>query len=187
MISVSQHCKERYAERFKDKSDKTDIASYVAMNSDRIESAISKIIKYGKLVYTGKLRRDKKMTSVYVSDVWILLVDTDSNTAITIYRVDLGLGDDFDRQFINGHLNHINELSIDLESSIGEIDSEISTYKNMVEDLKDELSEYKSKTKNLETIISSYNEYIIGLEAKKSIADDKIKDIVNKIIGKPRF
>lgn len=54
VYTVSNHAKERYAERCKDRDSRLEITTYVAEHSQRIEEEINQMLRYGKRVYTGR-------------------------------------------------------------------------------------------------------------------------------------
>lgn len=189
MITVTQHCKERYVERLKDKDNRCDILQYVAMNDEMITNSIIKMVEYGKLIYSGLAGKDNSPTRVYLNDVWILLTsDDDENLiCITIYRIDLGLGDDFDRQYINGYLEKLNKLNADQNETLEEIEAEINTYTNIVNDMKEEVASHKRDIRALEETIAGYEEYIKSCRSRKTLAISDTRDIINRLIGKTKF
>ena len=92
MYTVSNHAKERYAERCKDRDSRLEITAYVAEHSQRIEEEINRMLRYGKRVYTGRTEggKDRVPKEVYVNGLWILLANAENHNVITLYRVDLG-------------------------------------------------------------------------------------------------
>ena len=59
VYTVSNHAKERYAERCKDRDSRLEITTYVAEHSQRIEEEINQMLRYGKRVYTGRTEGGK--------------------------------------------------------------------------------------------------------------------------------
>lgn len=53
-IEVTQHAKERYAERIMEKDSALDIKRYVLQNEEKIKTDLAKMVFYGEIVYTGK-------------------------------------------------------------------------------------------------------------------------------------
>lgn len=102
MYTVSNHAKERYAERCKDRDSRLEITAYVAEHSQRIEEEINRMLRYGKRVYTGRTEggKDRVPKEVYVNGLWILLANAENHNVITLYRVDLGCGPDLDKLYV---------------------------------------------------------------------------------------
>ena len=72
VYTVSNHAKERYAERCKDRDSRLEITTYVAEHSQRIEEEINRMLRYGKRVYTGRTEggKDRVPKEVYVNGLW---------------------------------------------------------------------------------------------------------------------
>lgn len=100
---ISAHCEQRYAERIMHKDAKNDINRFIVENRDKIKTDLNKIILYGKLIFSGKQnRKDGKgnIIDVYLKDTWVILVDSKNLNIITLYKIDLGCGDDFNNEYI---------------------------------------------------------------------------------------
>ena len=98
---ISTHAKNRYAERLLNKDDNNDIQRFIVENEEKIQTDINKMILYGERIYSGKQSQKDgkgKVLDVYVKDLWIVLVDAQSEVVVTLYKVDLGLDDDFNRE-----------------------------------------------------------------------------------------
>lgn len=96
-IRVSKHARERYAERVKEKNDKLDMARYVIENEAKIDKDISAMVEYGILVYKGPQRWNEKNNTaieIYVNDLWVVLLDSKTENVITLYKVELGCGEE---------------------------------------------------------------------------------------------
>ena len=87
VYTVSNHAKERYAERCKDRDSRLEITTYVAEHSQRIEEEINRMLRYGKRVYTGRTEggKDRVPKEVYVNGLWILLANAETRNVITLY------------------------------------------------------------------------------------------------------
>ena len=85
VYTVSNHAKERYAERCKDRDSRLEITTYVAEHSQRIEEEINQMLRYGKRVYTGRTEggKDRVPKEVYVNGLWILLANAETRNVIT--------------------------------------------------------------------------------------------------------
>lgn len=95
--TISNHALQRYAERIMEKEG-IDVNRFVTLNEEKIKTDINKMIEYGDLIFSGKqFQKDCKgnVIDVYIKDTWVILVDGKAKTVITIYKIDLGLGDEF--------------------------------------------------------------------------------------------
>ena len=108
--SISAHAKQRYAERIMGKED-VDVNRFVTLNEDKIKTDINKLIQYGDLIFTGKqTHKDGKssMVDVYLKDCWIVLADSRIKNVITLYKIDLGLDDEFNKAYISKMMEKLN-------------------------------------------------------------------------------
>lgn len=187
---VSNHVKTRYAERIMGKDNKNDVNRFIAENDLKIKQDIHKMIQYGTLIYQGKQsQKDGKgnVLSVYLNDCWIILVDSKSSVIVTIYKIDLGLDDDFNKIYISKMMDKLNESKAALENVQIEVLKESNMYREMIDDAEAQINEYKSMIKNLENLRDSYKGVIENNNVKVSKANRDVADCVNTLVGKREF
>lgn len=186
-VSVSQHCKERYAERIMGKDTKLDIKSFISQNEDKICNDISKMVWYGTLIYTGPTSDAKRIVKVYRCDTWLVLVGADNNTAITLFKIDLGIGAEFDRRYIDEYLKVIEQLQSKVESVKEDIEYKKSDYMEIIRSSEEEIAEYRRCIKNLESLVEAYKETVNNLNAEIYAVELEVKKAINKLLGKKTF
>lgn len=187
---ISSHVKNRYAERIMGKDNKNDVNRFIAENDLKIKQNIHKMIKYGELIYQGKQsQKDGKgnVLSVYLNDCWVVLVDSKSNVIVTLYKIDLGLDDDFNKIYISKMMDKLNENKAALENVQIEVLKESNMYREMIDDAEAQINEYKSMIKNLENLRDSYKSVIENNNVKVSKANRDVADCVNTLVGKREF
>lgn len=187
---ISTHAKERYVERLMGKSDNNEIQRYIVENNDKITTDLNKMIQYGSLVYTGKQSQKDgkgKVLNVYLKDTWCLLVDSQSEVIVTVYKIDLGCGDEFNQQYISKMMEKLNESKKDLEDTQLAVLKESNMYKEMIADAQSQIFEYKSMIKNLESLSESYQTIIDNNLVKISQANREVAEIINTLISKREF
>lgn len=187
---ISSHVKNRYAERIMGKDNKNDVNRFIAENDIKIKQDIHKLIHYGELIYTGKQsQKDGKgnVLNVYLNGCWIVLVDNKSEVVITLYKIDLGLDDDFNKTYISKMMDKLNESKAALENIQIEVLKESNMYREMIDDAEAQINEYKSMIKNLENLRDSYKGVIENNNVKVSKANRDVADCVNTLVGKREF
>ena len=187
---ISNHVKQRYAERIMGKDNKNDVNRFVAENDLKIKQDIHKMVQYGELIYQGKQsQKDGKgnVLSVYLRDCWIVLVDSKSNVIVTLYKIDLGLDDDFNREYISKMMDKINESKRELEDVQLEVLKESNMYRELIDSTEAQINEYKTMIKNLEELCNGYATVISHNNVKISQANRKVADYVNSLVGKKEF
>ena len=190
IYKVSAHAKERYTERIMGKVDKLEINRFIEANENKIVTDINNMIKYGEMIYAGRQSQKDgkgKVLNVYLRDCWVVLVDEMISKVVTLYKIDLGCGDDFNLMYISKMMDKINECKNSLSTAQLEVSSESIVYQNLIDDAQAQINEYKSYIKNLEEMIKGYQLIIDNNRVKVSQSDRDVAEIVNKLVGKREF
>ena len=187
---ISKHAKERYAERIMNKEDMNDINRFIAGNEEKIKMDINKLIHYGEMIYTGKQStRDGKgnVIDVYLKNTWIILVDNKSEVVVTLYKIDLGLDDEFNKTYISKMMEKLNKSKEALDIVQSEVQVESDMYKEYIDDAETQIREYKAMIKNLEELCEGYQTIVDNNVVKVSQAKKEVTDTINTLIGKREF
>lgn len=189
VYTISNHARIRYAERIMGK-DCTDASRFANLNEEKIKIDINKMIEYGGLIYTGKQSQKDgkgKIIDVYLKDCWIVLVDEQSKVVVTLYKIDLGLDDDFNKDYLSKmieKLNHYKQVAEEVQSKIQE---ESNMYREMISNAEGQIKEYRTMIKNLEELCIGYKTIIDNNYVKVSQANRDVADVLNTIINKREF
>lgn len=187
---ISKHCQTRYAERIMGKDNNGDINHFVFTNQDKIKKDINKLINYGECIYSGKQsHKDGKgnVIDVYLNGCWIILVDEKYKTTVTLYKIDLGLDDEFNKAYISKMVDKLNTYKEVLENTKQQVQSESDTYKELIEDAESQIKEYRTMIKNLEELCTGYKTIIENNSVKVSQANRDVAEVLNTLIGKREF
>lgn len=188
--NISAHCKTRYAERIMNKEDTTDAARFVTLNEDKIQRDINKLIQFGELIYTGKQsNKDGKgnVVNVYLNGCWIVLVDNKSRNVITLYKIDLGLDDEFNKTYISKMMEKLNTNKEILESVQQQVQTESNMYREMINEAETQIKDYRTMIKNLEELCVGYRTIIDNNSVKVTQANRDVVEVLNTLIGKREF
>lgn len=187
---VSAHCKTRYAERVMGKEEKPDAARFVSLNEDKIKTDINKMIEYGSCIYSGRQSQKDgkgKVIDVYVQDTWVLLVDEREKVVVTLYKIDLGLGDEFNNTYVTKMLDKLNSTKATLEDIQKQVQEESDMYRKMIDEADAQIKERRSEIKNLEELSEAYKIIINNNCVKVAQANKDVTDVLNKLIEKKVF
>jgi hypothetical protein len=187
--NISAHAKQRYAERIMGKED-TDINRFVTLNEDKIKTDINKLINYGQLIYSGKQsQKDGKgnIVDVFLKDCWVVIADSRIKNVITLYKIDLGLGDEFNKTYISKMMEKLNANKEVLESVQRQVQEESNTYKEMIDEAEAAIRDYKGMIKNLEGLCEGYKTIIENNNVKVAQANKNVADVINPFINKKEF
>ena len=187
---ISKHAMERYCSRIMNKDNMSDINRLIKENEEKIKTDINKLITYGECIFQGKQSQKDgkgKVLDVFLKDTWIVLVDIPAATVVTLYKVDLGCGDEFNLEYINKMLEKINEYKNQLNECQISTELENKQYKDFINEAQCQINEYKSIIKNLEEMCNGYQTIINNNIVKVSIANKNVADTVNTLVGKKEF
>lgn len=187
---ISNHAMKRYAERIMGKEDSTDVNQFVTLNEDKIKTDINKLIKYGEVIYTGKQsQKDGKgnVVDVHLKDTWIILADGKVKNVITLYKIDLGLDDEFNKSYVSKMIDKLNSQKANLEQTKLDVKSESDMYREMINDAESQIKEYRSMIKNLEELCVGYKSIIDNNCVKVSQANREVTEVLNTLIGRREF
>lgn len=187
--NISAHAKTRYAERIMGKED-IDVNRFVTLNEDKIKTDINKMINFGELIYSGRQsHKDNKgnIVNVYLRDCWVVLVDSRAKNVITLYKIDLGLDDEFNKAYISKMMEKLNANKEVLESVQQQVQAESNTYREMISDAETQIKEYRGMIKNLEELSIGYKTIIDNNVVKVAQANKDVVEVLNTLIGKREF
>lgn len=187
---ISKHAQQRYAERIMEKYDMGDINRFIVNNEEKIKTDIHKLIHYGEMIFTGKQSKtDGKgnVLDVYLKDTWVILVDNKSEIVVTLFKIDLGLGEDFNKTYVSKMMDKLNQCKEVLDTVQAEVQAESDMYREMIDDAETQIKECKSAIKNLEELRSGYQIIIDNNVVKVSQAKKDVIDTINTLIGKKEF
>lgn len=181
-VEVTNHAATRYAERIAERDNKTDINIYVQQNGDKIADDINKMLEYSTFIYSGKIgNKEKNVVNVYLSGEWVLLLDTPQSKVITLYKIDFGIGDDFNKIFIDRVLERLEQHKVILEEKENEIAEQRSVYLQIIKDNEEQIAEFKASIKKLEKLNEDYRSVIDNINAECASARLAIRNDVETL------
>lgn len=189
-LTISQHAKERYAERIKDIEDRSTIAVYITQHEDKIISDISKMIEYGELLYSGRNmsnqgnNKSETYISIYLNGLWILIVDKNKNQVITLYPIDLGIDDDLNHIFVDKLKDRIKKATEYYEETKNNVSSQIQDLKAQMVENEAAIMNYRKIIKGLEDFNETSKELISKMNIQIDVAENGIRELIAKLIGK---
>lgn len=188
-LKVSNHAKERYSERIMDKDNKADMLVFIQKNEQKIKEDIFKMITYGELLYSGKPTVDynKQPVDIFLKDTWVVIVDIAKQNVITLYSIDLGLGDEFNKQYIEKLLEKLKQAKEHHEEALIGINTQIDTYNTIIKENVDQINEYRRIIKSLENQNQGYLEVIDNLRVENTAAERGVRDVIAVMTGKKVF
>lgn len=189
-FKISNHASQRYAERIMGRDNTADINRFIIENEEKIKTDINKLIHYGETIFSGKQsKKDNKgnVVDVILKDCWVILADTKDKVVVTLFKIDLGLDDEFNKAYISKMVEKLNGRKEVLETTKKQVESESNMYKEMISDAESQIKEYKTMIKNLEELCEAYKTIVDNNNVRIAQANKDVIDIVNTLINKKEF
>lgn len=193
-FAITQHCKERYAERIMKREERSNIAVYVAQNQEKIENDINKMLEFGELIYSGFLRdrndealRDKKEVRVYLCGTWVLLTDKINQKVITLYKIDLHIGEEFNKQYVAAKKAMIDTAKAQYDAVNQEFTEIKQQYRDAIQECESKIAEYKNGIAKLTNQKQAYQTLLENADLEVKEANNSIRDEVMELVCKREF
>ena len=169
-----------------------DVNKFILANQEKIDTDINKLIQYGELVFSGRQnKKDAKnsnaIVDVYIKDCWVVIANAQTKNVITLYKIDLGLDEDFNKAYVRKMVEKISERKASLDEISQEVEEETNMYRDLIEDAEAQIKNYKVMIKNLEELCIAYKGIIDNNGVKIAQASKNVTDVLNTLIGKKEF
>lgn len=188
-MEISEHAKQRYAERIMDKTDKMSVATFILTHEEKIQTDIERMVEYANLLYTGvsTSQNSKEVVDVYLKDTWVIIIDNKKQRVITLYSIDLGVGKEFNEEYINKLLIQLEEAKKNYDAVEQSIEESNDELESLIKDNEDIITNYRKIVKSLEEQNDSYRSMITSSKASLLVEEEKIRNIIARLIGKKVF
>ena len=189
-LKFSNHSLQRYAERIMDRESKLEVNVFIQEHEEKIKTDITKMIQYGTLLYSGKPTSDiydRRPVDIYRNGLWIIIVDIGRNNVVTLYSIDLGVGDELNEVYVDKLLGLLDAAKQNYEEVKAEIELQANGYRDIIAQNEAIIATYKKDIKELEKYTEDLRGSIEGLQTRATLAEREVRDIVAKMIGKKIF
>lgn len=186
-MELTKHIKERYAERMAGRDTTIDINTYIAQNEEKIERDIGKLIEHSTIIYQGICSSGKEAVTVRLSGTWVIITDQADRIAITLYKVDFGLTEDFNKSYIEAWLSKLNEDLAELADRKNKSKEEVEAYKKAIKDNEALISECEGTIRRLKKDNVYYDEIIKGKSAEYFSIELKVRSDIDALTRRREF
>ena len=101
--------------------------------------------------------------------------------------IDLGLGDEFNKEYINRLLEKLKQAKERHEEALIGINTQTDTYNTIIKENVEQINQYRQIIKNLEKQNQGYMEVIDSLRVENTVAERGVRDVIATMIGKKVF
>lgn len=139
-------------------------------NEVLVKERILKLFRSSEFLYRGALKENKE-AAIYINrNSWVIIHDEKKDCLVTLYKVDLGLDEDFNRIYADKMLEKINTLKASYENETEKRKQEIHEIVEKVSDLNEEI---KVTQKTLTNLTNNKD----NLLQRKNLLEKEIKDL----------
>lgn len=117
----------------------------------------------------------------------MLLVDPKKNNVITLYKIDLNLGDDFNKEYVSRMLEKINNQKAIIEERRLAQSDERAKYSEHIAENEETIKGLRKTIKELEEMNESYKTLINNMLCENSAQDKELSNLINTLISKNTF
>ncbi len=168
-IEFTEHVLERYVERTMNKTG-NEIKQFLAQNEEQVKQQILKLYQYSEPFWYGKNKEHNYTYFRINKNGWLIVIDRNKTKLITLYKIDLGLGENFNKQYISEMMQFVEKENIEIENAKAKYNDEVIENNNVINEL-------KQQNKLLQSQIDNNQATIKILESQKDVA---LQDITIK-------
>lgn len=168
-IEFTEHVLERYVERTMNKTG-NEIKQFLAQNEEQVKQQILKLYQYSEPFWYGKNKEHNYSYFRINKNGWLIVIDKNKTKLITLYKIDLGLGENFNKQYISEMIQFVEKANIEIENAKSKYNDEVTENNNVIDEL-------KQQNKLLQSQIDNNQATIKILESQKDVA---LQDITIK-------
>ena len=168
-IEFTEHVLERYVERTMNKTG-NEIKQFLAQNEEQVKQQILKLYQYSEPFWYGKNKEHNYTYFRINKNGWLIVIDRNKTKLITLYKIDLGLGENFNKQYISEMIQFVEKANIEIENAKSKYNDEVIENNNVIDEL-------KQQNKLLQSQIDNNQATIKILESQKDVA---LQDITIK-------
>ena len=180
-MNISNHCFQRYHERVREKN-----TPFVDSLKERYTKELEALYEHCKKIYSGIIGHSTRPVDVYVNQHgWVLITNDREQTMITIYKIDLGIGDEeMNKSYIAKSLKRIDELQESLLEKSVSIDEQKEKCKKKIEANNALIKEHQTVIDELKEQNSGYNDLIKSLDANAYQEQVNLRDAIENYMVK---
>lgn len=187
VMKYTEHSLLRYCERLKDRDRGIDAKQYLISNKQMIQEHIEKLFLSSELLYSGKLgATDRASIDLFGNkNGWIFIVDPKDNTIITLYKIDLEVGDDdFNKLYIEKAFQTLKDKVTQHVEMCEKIEGEIKEFLELKNNNLEEIKVLKRHIKILEETNEGLDTFIKLQQSKKAMSELELKKLADKFCAK---
>lgn len=185
VYTVSNHAKERYAERIMGRRGIADVRKFVNDHDDEIEKWLNKMIEHGRSIYVGPLGRDNYV-EVFINGMWVIITGPAKKAVVTLYKIELG-DEEVNDLFVRKMLMKIDQAHERVKSAETSSSELKESYQAVIDTNNQDIADMKKQIDNLQEINAAYSTLMDNASMECTEEMKKLRKLVEKLIGRQEF
>lgn len=184
-LQVSNHAMDRYKERVR--NDDTNVLD--EETKKKYTEELKKLYLSSELVYSGIIGHSTNEVDVYLNkNGWVLLLAKNQKQVITLYKVDLNVGDDdLNQVYIDKSLAQIKSIIEDGKRISDEVDTNKVLYLDEIEKNKVLIKELKAQLDMLAARNESLADLVKTEDVKNYQSKVKLRNVLENYMVKDKL
>lgn len=180
-MNISNHCFQRYHERVREAE-----GPFIDSLKERYTKELEQMYEHCKKIYSGIIGHSSRPVDVYVNPHgWVLITNDREKTMITIYKIDLGIGNDaLNKQYITESLKRIDDMQDALLKQLVTVDEQKAEYNQKIEANEALIKEYRQTIAALEEQNSAFRAVVRNIDASNYKAQTELRDAIENYMVK---
>lgn len=185
-IMFTNHILERFVERTMNKIG-LEVKQFLAQNEEQVKQKILKLYEYSEMFWYGKIKEHDFTYFLINKDGWVMIIDKDKKTLITMYKVDLGLSSEFNKQYISEIKTYVEKELASISDHKIVLQGDIAATNSAIEATKDEIKNLKSQIAIFENQIKIWEQEIKNETDSINLQEKQLQQKIEKFIGAKIF
>lgn len=185
-VEFTRHVLERYVERTMNKTG-LEIKQYLAQNEDIVKERILKLYNSSEPFFAEKTKKHDFTYFRINKNGWLFVIDKNGAKIVTLYKIDLGLGEEFNKKYVE-------EIKKTVKENVDFIETEKENLKKAKMEMDNEIEELKKENTLLDSHIQANTDKIKILEEtnknnvkKLEIKNEEFKRKIERFVGTKIF
>lgn len=198
-LKVSEHARRRFVERKYGTKDRDEVTNTINREERYIDSEILRLIGIAHEFYMGPTAKNEQL-SVVNTENWLFLIDPKTKKVVTLYSIDLGLGMEYNLDYLSKikekldehKAEHVKVIELQASKAIYDrqrkiVTTDINNTVNEIDKAEETLKKLKKKKEELMRQMEDLNTKISAVDADVETFEDDSPQIINTLLQRQVF
>lgn len=186
MKNCTKHSVERWVERILGIKTIKERDEYIRDNLEQIKEHMNKTFDYSEFIYKGQIG-DNITRNFYIKDDIILVLNTQDDAIITVYKVDFNFTPEINLQVAKELLKVVHKLTKEKEELEFKLLLEVESHQEKSDNLKEQIKIAEEQLKAMKEQKQSIDEYIKSTTNATKITELELRKHLNNLVNSKEY